>query len=337
MIILEAASAAALVVLAIIVVLWALAQLTRAARLAIWRSKGVGYDEIDSCPTHLGCDYDQSKLDEGRAYFKQCKVVVVGLLRDKADRLVGPDFHVQRLVKRITDQFGDYRVLVVENDSSDDTRKLLLEWNKLDPKMRVLGCGVNSSTCEMKLAKTTAHSTFAPRINKMVDLRNVYMDALHADVDLQDADFVAVVDLDLQAGLFAEGLWDTGYQFKVHPDWSAVCANGLELRPTLLDNRLRYLDTYALRTEQAWNQRKRALDDLSVMHWPLRCTVSPRKVVSGFSGLTFYRFKEIKDLRYFMMVDGYSEALCEHVSLSLQLNSIYINPALQFIIINNDL
>jgi hypothetical protein len=171
----------------------------------------------------------------------------------------------------------------------------------------------------------------------MVDLRNVYMDALHTDTDLQDADFVAVIDLDLRAGLYVEGLWDTGYQFKHHPDWSAICANGLELQPTVLDDRLRYLDTYALRTEQAWNHRKRALDDLSVMHWPLRCAVSPRKVVSGFSGLTFYRFKEVKDLRYHMLVDGFGEALCEHVSLSLQLNEVRINPALQFNIVNNDL
>ena len=335
MLILEAASAAALVVVALYIAVWVLGRIVRAVRLSAWRSSGHQYDRVEHAPDHLGCKYNRRRLDEGRQYFKSCKVVVVGLLRDKADRL--RDGRVQRLVGRITDQFGDYRVMVVENDSSDDTRRLLLDWAEKDPKMCVLGCGVNQPECVMKLAKTLAHSTYAPRIQKMVDLRNVYMDALQEHKDVQDADFVCVVDLDLHAGLFVEGLWDTGYYFKHHPDWSAICANGLELTESVLDNKLRYLDTYALRTEEVWNHRKRSLDDLSVMHWPLRCNVSPRKLVSGFSGLTFYRYKQMKELRYFMMVDGFNEPTCEHVSLSLQLDGVYINPALQFVIMNNDL
>ena len=335
MLVLEAVSAAALTIITLCVVVWLLIKAAHALRLAIWRATGHQYDTEDATPAHLGCHYDPTHLSEGREYFKQCKVVVVGLLRDKADRLT--DGRVQRLTQHITDQFGDYRVLIVENDSADETRQLLLDWAQRDSKVKVLGCGVNQPECTMKLAKTLAHSTYAPRIQKMVDLRNVYMDALQQDADVQDADFVCVVDLDLHAGLYAEGIWDTGYQFKHHPDWSAICANGLEVFETPIDHRLRYLDTYALRTEQVWNYRKRSLDDLSVMHWPLRCDVSPRKLVSGFSGLTFYRYKQVKELRYFMMVDNYSSPLCEHVSLSLQLDGVYINPALQFIIMNNDL
>jgi hypothetical protein len=335
MILLEAVSGVALTMITLLILFWAVSKIFGAIRLALWRRAGNQYDTLEHTPAHLGCQYNEEHLKEGRAYLKQCKVVVAGLLRDKSDRL--RDGHVQRLVHRICDQFGQYRVLIVENDSSDDTRELLLDWAQKDPNIKVLGCGVNVPKCEMKLMKTTAHSTYAPRINKMVNLRNIYMDALHTDSDLQDADFVAVIDLDLHAGLFVEGLWDMGYEFKHHPDWSAICANGLELKPNLMDNRLRYLDTYALRTEQVWNYRKRALDDLSVMHWPLRCPVSARKVVSGFSGLTFYRFKEMKDLRYHMMVDGYQDSICEHVSLSLQLKQLMILPSLQFIILNNDL
>jgi hypothetical protein len=334
--IIEAASAAALVLVALYLLLWLVFKTWCVLKLLAWRTDHSGkYDELSRTPAHLGCNYNPEHQAEGREYFKQCKVVVVGLLRDKADRL--KDGRVERLVQRITDQFADYRVMVVENDSSDDTRPLLLDWSKRDPKVKVLGCGVNAPTCTMKLAKTLAHSTYAPRIQKMVDLRNIYMDALHDDPDVQDADFVVVVDLDLHAALFEEGLWDTGYQFKTHPDWSAICANGLELKETLLDNRLRYLDTYALRTEEVWNYRKRSLDDLSVMHWPLRCDVSPRKLVSGFSGLTFYRYKQMRGLRYHMIVDGYKEVACEHLSMSLQLDEVHINPALQFIVLNNDL
>jgi len=336
MIILESVSVVALVLITLWIVLWSLCRVYKAVKLNMWYRSGHTYDNVEHVPAHLSCGYNPEHQAEGKAYLKQCKIVVCGLLRDKAERI--RDGRVKQLVHRIVDQFGTYKVLIVENDSTDGTRDLLLEWSKEDPNVKILGCGgVNLPVCELKLMKTTAHSTYAPRIQKMVNLRNVYMDALSEDPDVQDADFVAVIDLDLHVGLFLEGLWDMGYHFKHHPDWSAICANGLEVRPGVLSDRLRYMDTYALRTEEVWNYRKRALDDLSALHWPLRCQVSAQKVVSGFSGLTFYRFKEMKDLKYSMIMDGYNESVCEHISLCLQLRTVMILPSLMMIILNNDL
>ena len=334
--ILEAASSAALVIIVICLCIWSCHKVAQGVKQTMWRRSGYSYDNVEYTPKHLNCSFDAEHLQQGKEYFKKCKVVVCGLLRDKATRL--KEGHVQRIVNRVVGQFNDYRVLIVENDSVDGTRDVLLNWSKQDPKIKILGCGVNAAQCVLQLDKTRAHSTFAPRINKMVVLRNEYMNALQDDPDLQDADFVVVTDLDLHAGLYLDGIWSTGYHFSQHPDWSAICANGLDFKTNWLGHdKMKYYDTYALRTEQGWNFRKRALDDMSVIQYPLRCAVSPQKIVSGFSGLTFYRMKEIKDLRYHLMVDQYGECLCEHISLNLQLPNMYIDPSNIFIIISNDL
>ena len=330
---LETVSVAALVVVALATMVWVLQRLAHAVKVHRWRRGGNDYSSSEYVPEHLGCRYNQAQLDEGRQFLKQSKVVVCGLVRDKVQRIP----MMTENVARMTNQFLDYRVLVVENDSTDGTRDGLLAWAKDDPKVQVLGCGVNAPECKMKLAKTVAHSTYTPRIGKMALLRNEYIKHMRADPSLQDFDFAIVVDLDLEAYLFVDGLWHTGYLFKKHGNWDAVCSNGLQVEQGYFDDYTSYLDSYALRTEEVWSMRKRALDNMSVINWPLRCTVSPRKLVSGFSGLTMYRFKSLVKCDYHLLHDNFSEALCEHVSVSLQMNEVWINPAFMYIIVNNDL
>ena len=186
-------------------------------RLKEWYRNGNDYS-AELTPEHMGCKFDRQVLDSGRAHLKQSKVVICGLVRDKANRIP----LMRSNVKRITDQFGDYRVLIVENDSHDNTRDKLLDWSKDDNKVQVLGCGINANKCELKLAKTVAHSTFTPRIAKMALLRNVYIDHMKSDPSLQDFDFAMVIDLDILGYTYVDGLWHTGYLFKQHPNWDAV-------------------------------------------------------------------------------------------------------------------
>jgi len=103
-------------------------------------------------------------IEKGFQIARTKTVVICTLLRDVEHKL--PEL-IKR-AERVGSIFKDYKVLVVENDSNDNTRSKLLSWAKINPKVLILGCGENVEKCSMKeaLGKTEGHSVNAYRINK---------------------------------------------------------------------------------------------------------------------------------------------------------------------------
>ena len=125
------------------------------------------------------------------------------MIRDVAGRVP----LIREKVERLGEAFADYVVLIVENDSKDGTRRLLLEWAARNPKVKVLGCHsvgggrgdggevVPAESCSVPSApKTDGHSVDRPRIEKMVKLRNVYLDEIKRKYSSWN--FAAMWDLD---------------------------------------------------------------------------------------------------------------------------------------------
>lgn len=146
----------------------------------------------------------EGMLARGIKEASQSKVVIAGMLRDVAPRVKD----VIKKTEGVGRLFKDYTIIVVENDSSDGTRDLLLEWTRMNPKVKILGCGVNVKECKLpKTPKTEGHPINRSRMDKMTLLRNIYLDYIKQN--LQDYDYAIFWDLDAISVAYHDGILNT--------------------------------------------------------------------------------------------------------------------------------
>lgn len=263
------------------------------------------------------------------------KIVVCGIVRD-AERGLRKNIPV---IDDVLSRFADYRVIMIENDSKDETKGVLQKWMAED-RDRVIALMEDtdaSSTIPMARSVDGVNPFFShKRIDKMAHLRNKYMDAMEKMLSAEDSfepDYLMVVDMDV-AQLYADAIMTS---FESDREWDAVCAFGYSTSPKL---RRRYHDTYAL---TLWEKREEPQTEQKIKEYAdrlgrLRPTDEWIRVASGFGGLAIYRYDAIKGIRYaepaLKNKDSRVEVKCEHFSIYKQMiergfDRFYLNPAMQ--------
>ncbi len=174
------------------------------------------------------------------AYFAACRrgfatmadtrVAITGLARNVGRVL---PLTMQR-IENLGRCFADYKVIVYENDSTDDTRLSLARWSRGNKRVQliteVLDDPVNPTTrC---LARAARMARYRRRCQEEVLEQSRQFDA------------AIIIDFDIQGGFSIDGIASSfGY-----PGWDFVGANGLICRRDgLRMNALRQYDTWALR------------------------------------------------------------------------------------------
>ena len=76
----------------------------------------------------------ENTCSQGEIHASNQKVLITSLVRDVADRL--PE--IRKKAEKVGEMFLDYKILIVENDSKDGTRDLLLKWAMENHEKRVL-------------------------------------------------------------------------------------------------------------------------------------------------------------------------------------------------------
>jgi len=170
----------------------------------------------------------------GYAAMAATRVVITGLARN-VGRILPLTI---RRVENLARCFADHRVVVYENDSTDDTRWLLSRWagddRRVEAVSEVLDDPVNPTTRCLDRAERMA--TYRRRCQEVVLDRHGRFDA------------VIIVDFDVQGGFSIDGIASTFG----HRDWDFVGSNGLICRRNgLRMNALRQYDTWALRFDAA--------------------------------------------------------------------------------------
>lgn len=273
-------------------------------------------------------------VEAGRVAAKTKTVVVCGICRNLGDRLE----RTMRLFETIGSCFADYRVVVFENDSSDDTRRKLVEWSRTDKHQRVdlirCSCADDcyeecaATDCRMGVA-SLYHVKPEARMEKMASFRNKVRERIAQRYAY--ADYVVVADMDLAGSLSIDGFLTTFAPHK--PSWDAVCANGLFKPPGLGSTaQWRMYDTLAfvsIDEEMPTKPRETAAE---VAHFFMSNTKRRRRgqpwipVKSGFGGLTVYSTPAFIQAEY----DG---GICEHIGLHQNMlnhghGAIFINPSM---------
>jgi hypothetical protein len=276
-------------------------------------------------PRRFGRKYDPARQEAGRRHLRERGVLVCGLIRNGSP-VIEASLHA--LYSSVVPHAGRYKFLILENDSTDGTRDLLLAWHGRDPNLLVLGDGTyNAPACKLGLRSTANHDPEPWRIAKMAELRNRLLDEIERPA-FDGYDYVLMVDLDLAGVLFPEGLLDTFGRFAADPGIDAIASLGIDLSPVL--GAIRWHDPYALEDaatagmtmheKDAWVYARRGLEGHGL-----------EPVVSAFNGACFYRRDSLRGRRYGTELVQGIEPLCEHVFLNRQMPRVHINHEFLYI------
>lgn len=262
---------------------------------------------------------------------RQIRVVFASLLRDVENRLP----QIIQKVEHMGSMFLDYRVLIVENDSKDKTREILLLWAKQNPKVIILGCGKNTKECSMKFPKTIGHSVDYTRIKKMVDLRNIYLTEIQKNYNFYD--YVIMWDLDIVGNVYLDGVSKTIEYFENNPYISVICANGIyRWGPLNL-----FYDSYAtLDLNETFHIDTKKIHDIRKGLFEHQHSYGEDlvEVQSCFSGFAIYNMKYLLDLDvYYELNTDNNNIECEHTTFHKKLKGKkYINPSMIYLVLKND-
>jgi hypothetical protein len=268
----------------------------------------------------------------GQRVAKHSTLIIGGLLRDVGDIIP----IIQHKIYQITPLFQDYKIVLMENDSSDNTRALLMNWHDQDDHVIVYGCGVNQrDPCEMKFTmKSDSFDRGVYRMKKMVHLRNTLLNYIKT---LQ-GDYVLMWDLDGMSIVFPEGVCSAVDRFDRDSTLSAVCANGFRYRTFLPA----YFDCYAHidinDKPVADNSLSHLSNDIVKIFTYSHHTVSdpPLQVDSCFGGCTLYRHAHLLPEK--VQYDSFDEKgniYCEHTGLCKTLKKKIVDFAFLNLIIDN--
>lgn len=268
----------------------------------------------------------------GEKMVRKRRIVIATMVRDVYAKLP----QIRKKAESVGGMFGDYRILVVENDSKDGTRKGLLDWARTNPRVVVLGCGINAPECSLPKAttKTEGHHVDRPRIEKMVKLRNIYLDEIKKSY--RDWDYVAMWDLDAVGTVYLDGIAHTIGVMESEPDVSVVCAYGIYRWGIFT----LFYDTYALlHPGEQFHIDLKTIHDIRKGVWEAKYQRGdpPVEVDSCFSGFAIYRTSSLlpTDVIYDMSPPDNLE--CEHVRLNTKIRGIkLLNPSMTNFVLLND-
>lgn len=289
------------------------------------------YEELDVMFTPRNIfkrNYEQfdKEVKLGMKNISNFRVVICGLIRNGSKNL--PSF-IQKC-ENLCSYFKDYRVLIVENDSRDNTRDILLQWSKINPKVVILGCGINSPECKLNIPKTNGGSISKTRIGKMVKLRNIYLDYIKKY--LRDFDYGIVWDVDLLGSVYFDGILNSFGKFQKDENIDCICANGLRR----FFRNFVYYDNYAhVLNNETYHENNENIHVLKVL---LNTTMNKNnpnlvKVNSCFGGFSIYKIPSLLKSNYSSDLDGSIE--CEHTGLHSNMDNVYYNPMMINLVLKN--
>lgn len=222
--------------------------------------------------------------------------------------------------------FIDYRVVIFENDSDDNSRKLLNDWSEKNDKVILMDC-CDKGSCDCKLKKEDSYElgwAGKKRIEKMRLLREELL--RYSTKNFSDFDYYLLYDFDLQGGLYLDGLI-TSFE---KDDWDMIFARGLQSMPQITKKKLILYDSLPyIPSNMSFKHKK----SLKYMFDKFDKDLGKNKVgskfilcKSGFNGLAIYNMKSIVDKSY-----TNSNFYCEHIDLNYDMyrngnNKIYYNP-----------
>jgi hypothetical protein len=252
-------------------------------------------------------------------------IIICGIVRDCGKNL---EKNI-RTVAALCAMAKDYRVVIFENDSKDNSKQILRRWADRNGKVYVSLNDFGTVTIPPKTdAVIPAFST--ARIGKMANYRNFYLD--YIEQNNIEGDYVVIVDFDIRK-IELKGIINS---FSLNYEWDAITANGISYAPSAFFRR-RFYDTYAF-VECGQENIPQTEENIKAAQYRwafLKAGMPPIRVASAFGGLAIYRREAIEGCRYGVLLnnDEKVESRAEHYFFHRQMaergfDKIFVNPSM---------
>lgn len=242
-------------------------------------------------------------------------IVIAALARDCEKSLP----KMIELIEELRLHFFWTQIVVVENDSKDDTKNILFNWEKTSDRVKIISQDYGTLTIP-EIGQVDCDPTISiDRIEKMAFYRNIYLDyieKLNCDID-----YLMVIDIDIEF-FSIDGLLQAIE--KDENEWGAIFPNGITQKYYFGILSKIYFDCFAIYEypfdgDFSYNQKK-----LDITFKTINKNIRNYKkysVVSAFSGIGIYRYKAIKGLRYKASLnkDMNGTAICEHIPFNMEI------------------
>lgn len=217
---------------------------------------------------------------------KNEKIIICGVCKNVAQALP----NMMRKIDDLGKSFKDYRVFIYENNSADNTVKLLNKWAQKNPKVIIFS---EYLTYEQLYQRTKAHTLGNRAPNRMELIaygRNKTLEQALSP-EFNDFNFVIMMDMDFTIGWNIKGVLSC---FDANIEWDCMTANGIDKNGI-------YVDRYTYRDEQFtlgpdligpqfWS-------DLGKTWFKIDVNSELRKVIAAFGGIAIYKKEAIKNCR----------------------------------------
>lgn len=205
-----------------------------------------------------------------------------------------------KIIENIGELFTDYRALVYENNSTDNTKILLQNWNKDNPKIFIYSENID----EVALKKSFINEDYL-KSEGTSRARNIILDKIFLP-EFEPFTYVIWIDMDFTVPPAYEGIIEV---FETKKEWDAVFAYGITKQ------RL-YWDWLAFRDgiepfgpelvgHYEWYKAKENLALAESDDW--------YHVYSAFGGCGIYKKSSIKGCRYAAVVTKDLETLSKQI------------------------
>ena len=217
--------------------------------------------------------------------------------------------------------FKDYRIVLGESDSTDDTLFSFRRWQDNDAKVYIQSYG--------NLSKTYSSN----RAHRIAFCRNNLLETMRKFKWLDRAQFLLVMDIDINANsILTVDNFLTNFEYDMR-DWAVMTASQTKL----------YYDVWAVRTDTLEYDCWELIDKIKHREIALKVYLNihtkpiPRDfglipVRSAFGGFGIYQTRYLNNC-YYEAFDGKTQQKCEHVSFHDCVTNnggrIFINPKFQ--------
>jgi hypothetical protein len=247
----------------------------------------------------------------GRKRMASSSAVICGLARDcsKSLRKLIP------ALEELAAKFHSCQFLIVENDSHDETGRILSAWAERNEAVRSIRYCYVAKPESGRSAKNGNMDWFdARRIERISFARNLYLDELQRPEMVSD--FVVVIDLDIRS--FSQGGLEHSFGMVDH--WDVVTASGLRVSARSPFSGPVYWDSYAFEPITGFRGRVQTEDQIRDNQIAISKALSDGAMLpahSAFGGLAIYRGELLHSARYAPLPnpDKKIPVLCEHIAL----------------------
>lgn len=239
------------------------------------------------------------------------RVIICGVCKDVEKRLP----HSIKIMETIGQLFTDYRIIVYENNSKDQTPKLLEQWAFANIKVRVFSEVLSDNDMDQLFV----HRSHDPSLNNAIfppeaiaRARNIVLDQIWSQ-EYEAFKYVIWMDMDFYLEPDYDGITEV---FESCQEWDAVFAYGIDPHGF-------YWDWYALRHAVA----PLGPELLGNQWWPLPKKMSLTRadewypVLSSFGGCGIYKKSSLRGSCYSCFVTETMAHVYNNILLANQSSS----------------